>query len=435
MRKWMTLAGIVALATGAMAQTTFMSEILINPDGSDNGLETLEITGPANQNMSGWFFIVIEGDDNVTQTGPAGTVDLVVSLDGLTLGTNGVGIVRDGTLPLNPPADPATGTLVRDFSPDIENGSNTYIIGFGTPPTVGTDLDTNNDGTLDAPLLGFTVVDSFAMGDGDVKAGNPPRPAVDGYDLYADDFGGYTLPIDNYDGPDTPTDRTYTPDAVYRLIRPNGTPGEWAAGDVDGRPDDPIFSSPYEFDLAQNNREDMTPSLPNDLDTQRPDGLPHLDLGIRNLVWGSNPGASISGAVALEQFMGSLPATIDVDVRDSNGTSLGVQSVALGTGGAYTVTIPGAGNYFVSTKFRTGLRKTIAVDATSGNATGADLTLLNGNITETDNVVDLDDFLILAADYEASPVSNPLADLTGDGAVNLDDFLVLAANYEVSGDN
>jgi hypothetical protein len=431
----MTLAGLATLATGAMAQTTFLSEMLINPDGADNGLETVEITGPPGQSMTGWFFVVIEGDDNATQTGPAGTVDLAVSLDGLVLGANGVGVVRDGPMALLPAFEPETGVLVRDFVPDIENGSNTFVLGFGTPPAVGTDLDTNNDGTLDVPLLGFTVVDSFAMPDGDLKAGNPPRPPVDGFDLYADDLGGYTLPVDNWAGPDTPTASTYTPDAPYRLILPNGAPGEWAAGDVDGRPDTPGFPSPFEWDLTQNNRQDMTPPLPNDLETLRPNGLPHLDLGVRNLVWGAAPGAAISGTVALDQFTGALPATIEIDVRDSANVSIGVQTVTLGPGGAFSVNIPGAGHYILSTKFRTGLRRNVAVDATGGNVSGVSITLLNGNVDASDNVVNLADFLILAANYEVSPIADPMTDLNGDGACDLQDFLILAANYEVAGDN
>ena len=38
--------------------------------------------------------------------------------------------------------------LVARAQDRIENGSNTYVIGFGTPPAAATDLDTNNDGVI-----------------------------------------------------------------------------------------------------------------------------------------------------------------------------------------------------------------------------------------------------------------------------------------------
>lgn len=57
----------------------------------------------------------------------------------------------------------------------------------------------------------------------------------------------------------------------------------------------------------------------------------------------------------------------------------------------------------------------------------------NGDINNS-NVIDLDDFLILASTYEQSPPSVAEADLTGDGEVNLDDFLILASNYEQVGE-
>jgi len=44
-----------------------------------------------------------------------------------------------------------TSISIVAFTPDIENGSNTFVLGFGTPPSVGDDLDADNDGTLDAP--------------------------------------------------------------------------------------------------------------------------------------------------------------------------------------------------------------------------------------------------------------------------------------------
>lgn len=81
-------------------------------------------------------------------------------------------------------------------------------------------------------------------------------------------------------------------------------------------------------------------------------------------------------------------------------------------------------------------RRTGVLDVPA-TGTAFDLTgareLLNGDITD-DNLINLDDFLRLAAAYEATPVTDAACDLNEDGSVNLDDFLVLAANYEVSGE-
>ena len=83
-----------------------------------------------------------------------------------------------------PAPDAATALDVTDFNPDIENGSNTFLLGFGTPPAVGTDLDLGNDGTLDAPLTGFNVVDAVSIVESDGTANY----------AYADELGGYVFP-------------------------------------------------------------------------------------------------------------------------------------------------------------------------------------------------------------------------------------------------
>lgn len=57
----------------------------------------------------------------------------------------------------------------------------------------------------------------------------------------------------------------------------------------------------------------------------------------------------------------------------------------------------------------------------------------NGDV-DGSNEVDLSDFLILAAYYEASPLLVPQVDLNADGACDLSDFLILASNYERVGD-
>jgi|688.fasta_scaffold01132_44 hypothetical protein len=204
------LAGLLAalFAPTASAQFT-LSEVFPNPPGADNGQEGFEIRGPANTSLSGYFLVIIEGDGTT-----AGIVDVVRSLSTLSTGSNGLLLLRDAANVILPAPDAATAIDVTDFNPDIENGTNTYVLGFGTPPAAGTDLDAGNDGTLDVPLTGFTVVDAVTIVESDGTANY----------AYADDLGGYVFP----------QFANWTPDLIYRLYNADGSACSWAGGDVAG---------------------------------------------------------------------------------------------------------------------------------------------------------------------------------------------------------
>lgn len=212
--------GMLAMTFAAYAQEPFFSEMLINPAGTDDTFESIELQGPANFDFSqhnGYYIVIIEGDGSVM-----GTVDVVIPLTGNTAGANGTFLIRDDSRVLLPAPDPLTNILVMNFQPDIENGSNTYVLGYGdSPQAIGTDLDTDNDGTLDQPLsLGsFTVVDAFGYDDDDSIA--------DGE--YATELGGQDFGVLN-DGTDL-----FTPDAYYRVLDSNGNKAEYGFLDVDDR--------------------------------------------------------------------------------------------------------------------------------------------------------------------------------------------------------
>ncbi|MCK4342056.1 MAG: lamin tail domain-containing protein [Phycisphaerae bacterium] len=201
------LASTDAMAAGPRGgDDIYISELLVNPPGSDDLCEFLELKGPADHNLWDCYFIVIEGDG----TG-AGTVDQVVDLSGNTTGSNGLLLVA--IQDLLPAPDPATSVYTYNFTPDLENGTNTYIVGFGEVPAVGDDLDKDNDCALDPGALdGFTVTDAVSYTDGG------------GGDCeYADDVGGTALGIVG----------SYTPDALYRIFDyTTGLPHSWAGGDV-----------------------------------------------------------------------------------------------------------------------------------------------------------------------------------------------------------
>jgi len=208
---------VLAGTSSANAQAV-LSEIFINPPGTDNGFEAIELTGTPGLSLNGWYIIIIEGDGTA-----AGTVDAVINLSSTSIGSNGLLLIRDAATPLIPNPAPATNIFVMDFNPDIENGSNTYILGFGTPPTLNTDLDANNDGVLDSSLPGFTVVDAVGMTEND-----------SGINLtYAAQFGGTNIPA--FAG--------FNPDALYRVFNPSLQPLGWVGGDVLG-----TNPGPYNFD-------------------------------------------------------------------------------------------------------------------------------------------------------------------------------------------
>jgi len=210
---------LVFLAGTVPAQFT-LSELLIDAPGTDDGQEFIEIRGPANTQLTGYAFLSIEGDS----TG-AGVVDQSVDLSAYSTGSNGLLLIRDTSAVLSPAPDPATTVVVFNFNPDIENGTNTFVLGSGTAPAVNTDLDTDNDGNLDAGIPGFTAVDAVAATDG----GSTDR-------MYAGQLGGRDF-ADN---------GTFTPDGYYRIYSASGAPLCWTAVDVTA----PGVTGPYAFDFV-----------------------------------------------------------------------------------------------------------------------------------------------------------------------------------------
>lgn len=220
MRRSLATFAAMAAVTGLCSAQVSISEMLINPPGPDDGQESIEIRGPANTKLTGYSFFLIEGDKV-----QAGIVDLVIDLSGYSTGSNGLLLIRDTTAVLKPAPAVGTSVVVLNPTPDIENGSYTFVLGRGTAPTFNTDLDADNDGKLDNGLPNFTVVDAFAWTDGD--GGNY---------LYAAQIGGFEMPHAT----------VFTPDFAYRTYDAAGNPFCWTVGDVTA----PSSTGPYAFDFA-----------------------------------------------------------------------------------------------------------------------------------------------------------------------------------------
>jgi hypothetical protein len=202
-----------ALAGGRLVE---FNEVFINAPGTDQGFEFIELKGvDGGLNLDGYTIVIIEGDP----TG-AGIIDQALSLNGKATGSNGLFVWRDSSIVTSPPVDPQTSLFVQDFTPDIENGGNTYLIVQGFTGSVGQDLDTNNDGTLDVTPWTF-VVDAIGFWSNDDVAGSR---------VYAPQLGGLNI------SDPAPQLQGFTPDTFVRICGTvfaldvlGANPGPWVA--------------------------------------------------------------------------------------------------------------------------------------------------------------------------------------------------------------
>jgi hypothetical protein len=134
-----------------------LNEVKVNPPGNDNPFEFIELKGTPGSLISNTYLLVLEGD-----SGSAGNADLVIRLNNITLGSNGLYFIGTSLgYTITAP------TILRDTlifgipGGILENGSSTFMIVFSNTPIVyGLDYDTNNDGVLELPA-GAAIIDSF----------------------------------------------------------------------------------------------------------------------------------------------------------------------------------------------------------------------------------------------------------------------------------
>lgn len=150
--------------------------VFFNPPGTDNGTEYVEISHTASTTLTNMHLLEIEGD------GGNGNINSAINLNMYSTGTNGLLLIRDAVTALVPAPSAATNVVVFDFSPDLQNGTTTFILVTGFTGVVGDDLDPDNDGTLNTT--------PWASVQGAVSATD--GGATD--DQYADDVGGVNLP-------------------------------------------------------------------------------------------------------------------------------------------------------------------------------------------------------------------------------------------------
>lgn len=208
----------------AVCTSVLINEVLANPASGDDSTEYVELRGispvagtacnvPANT-----FFVDFEGDG-----AGAGLADFVVNISNITLGSNGLLLIKGATNAFPTPTGTTEfidGQLTGGGG--LENGSISFLIITSptTPIVETTDYDTDNNGTLDALPTDATILDSVGYTDGDA-----------GDLVYS---------------PAVLTQTTGTPDALTRIAG-NNTPsvaGSFYNGDLSGTTNDSITYNP-----------------------------------------------------------------------------------------------------------------------------------------------------------------------------------------------
>jgi len=168
--KMIGMAAVAALASAASAQPV-MNEIYASHTGTDDA-EFIELLGTPGASLDGFAILVVEGE----QGSAIGTVDRVYDLTGNVIPGDGYFVL--GT----------SGTANVDFNIGndnaLENGTETFaLLQYTSLPSVGTDLDTNDDGIMETPfstygslLEAVGIIEDVA----DITYGGAPRFGPDG---------------------------------------------------------------------------------------------------------------------------------------------------------------------------------------------------------------------------------------------------------------
>ncbi len=155
------------------ASAQLINEVVINPAGTDQPCEYIELQGTPGAALTDLYFVAFEGDTGSTP----GVADFVLQFGSSTqpapvFGSNGL-LVVTGTAACGARTYPAETTRAQiallDAPNGLENGAiSLLLIRSPNAPIIAlTDYDTNNDGVLELPA-GATIVDGIAWRDAGV---------------------------------------------------------------------------------------------------------------------------------------------------------------------------------------------------------------------------------------------------------------------------
>jgi hypothetical protein len=406
--KSLSLVAAVAGASLAHAQNPFVTEFMFNPGGGDAGFEYVEIQGTPGAVLNGLYILSIEGD--LGATGGVGAVDQKIAVPSVTIGTNGLALIRQGSAAFTNAPDAATIVVTQTWTPDIENGSNTYaLVQSANPFWVGlTDLDTNDDGTIDdASLLnGLTVLGAFGALDNNNLTGDK---------AYGVQLGG----IDYARNPLMTAGQTNSGFGVfYAVLNTAGTAvNGYVAHNIVG-----ANTGPYTFGEFGSDLSLVTPAIAiTDIVEANP--------GRKNVQWPLTATSTISGNLVLQNTGDDGVAgteTITWVLSDGTNSFTGTFTVDDFGGGAYSFDIPTAaasGPYTLSFDGGTFLKSTFNVTLSGSSLTQA-VSLRNGDI-DNDAEVGPSDFEAVVAQFGGAGD----ADVDNDGEVGPSDFETIVANF------
>jgi hypothetical protein len=157
----------------------------------------------------------------------------------------------------------------------------------------------------------------------------------------------------------------------------------------------------------------------------------------RELVANFVTARTVSGTVTLEAcFDSQQPITFEF--RSTQGTNVYTRTQTLTATGAFSLTDVPAGSYYLGIKGAKWLRRTMAIDTTNNAVTGLPVSLHAGDADDS-NLVDVDDFSLLVASFDADPTSDNwldgVADFDCNGIVDVDDLSLLVRNFDTQGDD
>lgn len=149
----------LALNSGAFAGVPpfVISEIRTGQPGPDLD-EYVEIRGTPGASLNGLTYLVIGDDDLAFPPAQNGTIELAIHLDGLVIPASGYFVMAKSTFTLGTP------TVVAPLNFE-DNDNTTHMLVSGFSGSVGTDVDTDDNGVIDfAPWTGIVSDVALVLG-------------------------------------------------------------------------------------------------------------------------------------------------------------------------------------------------------------------------------------------------------------------------------
>jgi hypothetical protein len=155
----------VCLNVNSLNAQLLLNELYVNSPGADEPFEFIELKGTPGSTLNNIYVVVFESD-----SGSAGNADVVIPLNGVTLGSNGLLFIGTSLGYQNIPSETVFKDTLLFGLPLLENGSISFTVMFSPIPMLkDVDYDTNNDGVLDLPN-GAQLQDAVGWTNGDLTA-------------------------------------------------------------------------------------------------------------------------------------------------------------------------------------------------------------------------------------------------------------------------